>query len=81
MRKRLFLFITPDGITYSSPELSEPDVCNFQVLGYGSGVDEDEAFKDFLSHNQWVYGTEFREAICLEIKQKIYEGKSFSLKE
>ena len=80
MRQRLFLFLTPDGVTFSSPELSEPDVDNFQVLGYGEGANEEEAFVDFKSKNPWLEDTEFDEAISIEIKHKIHEGKSFSLK-
>ena len=80
MGKRLFLFLTPDGVTYSSPELNEPDVDNFQVLGYGQGSDEDVAFVDFKSKNPWLEDTEFEETISVEIKHKIHEGKYFSLK-
>jgi hypothetical protein len=80
MKKNLFLFVTPDGVTYSSSKFIDPDVENFQVLGYGEGFNEDDAFEDFLSKNQWILKTEFEEAICIGIKQKIYEGKSFCLK-
>ncbi|MCX8160572.1 MAG: hypothetical protein N3G18_06545 [Candidatus Saccharicenans sp.] len=81
MIKRLFLFITPDGVTYSSYDLNEPDVDNFQVLGYGEGENEDEAFQDFKSQNQWLMNTEFDETICIEIKHRICEGKCFRLKD
>ncbi|WP_297478000.1 hypothetical protein [Thermococcus sp.] len=57
MRKRLFMFVTPDGFTYSSPHVLSPDVDNFQVLGFGEGKDEEEAFKDFLQSNGWVLDT------------------------
>jgi len=80
MKRKLCLFVTPDGVTYSTPELSEPDVENYQVLGYGEGLNEDEAFRDFLKNNQWLVDTKFEEAIAIEIKQKINEGKSFYLK-
>jgi hypothetical protein len=80
MKKKLFLFVTFDGVTFSSDELDEPDVDNLQVLGYGEGLDEDEAFKDFLAQNQWVLEKRFEEAICVEIKNRIYKGKVFSLK-
>lgn len=38
MKKRLFLFVTPDGVTYSSSSEIYPDVDNFQVLGYGKEI-------------------------------------------
>ena len=81
MKKKLFLFVTFDGVTFSSDELDEPDVDNLQVLGYGEGLDEDAAFKDFLAQNQWVLEKRFEEAICVEIKNRIYKGKVFSLKD
>jgi hypothetical protein len=44
-RKRKFLFLTLEGITYSSPEKIEPDVDNLQVLGYAEGKSKEEAFE------------------------------------
>ena len=73
MKKRLFLFITPDGVTYSSTIKVHPDVDHFQVLGYGEG------FTDFIKRNIWILDTEFNEVICIEIKSKISEGKIFYL--
>jgi len=81
MKKRLFLFITPDGVTYSSPSEIYPDVDNFQVLGYGEGETEEDAFEDFIKQNKWVLDTEFKEIICIEIKTKISQGKIFTLKD
>jgi hypothetical protein len=51
MGKRLFLFLIPDGVTFSSLKFEEPDVDNFQVLSYGEGSNEEEAFDDFKSKN------------------------------
>ena len=48
MKRKLFLFITPDGVTYSSPDKIYPDVDNFQVLGESEGWDEEDAFKSFI---------------------------------
>ena len=79
MKKRLFMFVTADGVTCSSPELAEPDVENYQVLGYGEGSNENEAFNDFLAKNRWLINTKFVEAIGIEIKQKIHEGTFFCL--
>ncbi len=52
MRKRLFIFMTPNGATYSSPIEMYPDMENFQVLGFGEGINEEEAFKDFIENNK-----------------------------
>ncbi len=80
MKKKLFLFVTPDGITYSSPQKTYPDVDNFQVLGESEGINEEDAFKSFVDKNQWILDTDFKELICIEVKSKISRGKSFILK-
>ncbi len=80
MRKRLFMFVTPDGFTYSSPHVLSPDVDNFQVLGFGEGKDEEEAFRDFLQSNGWVLNTHFNEVTSIEVKHRIHEGQVFYLK-
>jgi len=79
MRKRLFMFVTPDGVTYSSPNEIYPDVENLQVLGFGEGLNEEEAFEDFIKKNKWVLETQFNEVICIEVKSRIYQGKRFYL--
>ena len=79
MKKRLFLFITPDGVTYSSPKHIYPDVDNLQILGYSEGVNEEEAFDSFIQENKWISDTDFKEVICIEIKTKIFQGKKFIL--
>jgi len=80
MSKKLFLFITPDGVTYSSSGKTYPDVDNFQVLGESEGINEEDAFNSFIKENRWVLDTEFKEIICIEIKSKIHKGKIFVLK-
>ncbi len=80
MSEKLFLFLTQEGVTYSSSSKIYPDVDNFQVLGYGKGVTEEEAFDDFIKNNQWLLETDFNEVISIEIKSKISQGKVFYLK-
>jgi len=80
MKKRLFLFLTPDGLTYSSSGKTYPDVDNFQILGHGEGVNENEAFESFIRENKWILDTDFKEIICIEVMSKISQGKSFVLK-
>lgn len=79
MRKRLFLFVTPDGITYSSSSKLYPDVDNLQVLGECEGIDENDAFETFIRKNKWVLDTDFQEVICVEIKTRLSKGKIFIL--
>jgi len=54
---------------------------NLQVLGWAEGlVDEEKAFHTFLKANRWVYDTDFKEIICIEIKYFIQQGKRFFIK-
>ncbi|HEC76959.1 MAG TPA: hypothetical protein ENI33_06865 [Thermoplasmatales archaeon] len=77
MKKRKFLFLTPDGVTYSSCNEPYPDVENLQVLGWAEGFNEEEAFNTFLRDSKWVYETGFREIMCVEIKHPIRKSKRF----
>jgi len=53
MKKRFFIFLTLDGITYSSCGEIYPDVDNFQVLGWAEGSTEEEAFEKFKESMRW----------------------------
>ncbi|MGB9806401.1 MAG: hypothetical protein ACPLRT_06580 [Thermoproteota archaeon] len=75
--KRRFLFLTFEGTTYSSFEEIEPDVENLQVLGYAEGKSKEEAFENFLRENKWILETSFSEVVCIEVKDRISEGKIF----
>lgn len=78
MKKRFFMFLTPDGATYSSCERRIcPSVDNFQVLGWAEGFTEEEAFGEFINTNRWIFNTNFKHVICIEVKSRIHEGKTF----
>lgn len=77
---RKFIFITSEGITFQpASESSEPDIDNCQVLGFGKGLDPENAFENMLNENSYLMGTSFDEVICFELKneERIY----FSLQE
>ncbi len=71
MKKKLFMFFTPEGRTYSSEDEIFPDVDDLQILGYGEGSDVNEAFEDFLSKNKWVLNTNFNQVNVVEIAAKL----------
>lgn len=79
MRKKIFMFLTSDGITFSSCKKTEPDVDNFQVLGWAEGCTEEDAFHNFVNSNRWILETDFEEVISVEVKSRVHEGKVFSL--
>jgi len=80
MKKRLFLFITPDGLTFSCPDLEYPDVENLQVVGWEGGITEEDAFENFLRNNSWILNTCFNKIICLEVKNEVHKAKEFFIK-
>lgn len=67
---RYFIFITTEGYTYqpSSYLSSEPDVENCQVLGFGEGEDEQNAFRNLADNNKWLLDSSFNEVIVYELK-------------
>lgn len=77
--QRQYLFITLEGITFSSAKEIEPDVDNCQIVGYAEGFNEEDAFKNLISKNPWIINTNFDELVCIEVKQQIREGKRFYL--
>lgn len=75
-----FIFITNEGYTYQPESTSaEPDIENCQVLGFGKGLDMDEAFKDMLETNPYLLETSFSEVIGMEVNDS--GKKYFQLKD
>jgi hypothetical protein len=68
MEMSKFIFITPEGKTFSPNDI---EVDNFQVIGIVENVEnENEALKRLLMENEWILETEYNvaEFICYEIK-------------
>jgi hypothetical protein len=76
---RNYIFYTTEGFTYLPDSRSDmPDVENCQVLGWGSGINAEDAFSDFKKQNHWLKNSKFNEVICVELKgEKTY---NFNLK-
>lgn len=74
-----YIFITSEGYTFQpDSDSSVPDIENCQVLGFGSGVDSDDAFRNFLKENEFLLDTSFDEVKALELANN--EEKYFYLK-
>lgn len=66
-----YIFITTEGATFQpKSQVSEPDIDNCQVLGYGDGNSSDEAFQNMLEKHNYLPRTTFDEVICLELKNE-----------
>lgn len=65
---KFYIFITSEGYTFQPDSDSPiPDIENCQVLGFGSGVDSDDAFRNFLKENEFLLDTSFVEVTALEL--------------
>ncbi|HAO92369.1 MAG: hypothetical protein A2X93_01510 [Deltaproteobacteria bacterium GWC2_56_8] len=74
-----YIFITSEGFTFQPDSDSPiPDIENCQVLGFGSGVDSDDAFRNFLKENEFLLDTSFVEVTALELANN--EERYFYLK-
>jgi hypothetical protein len=77
-----YILLTPDGYTFSpNSDGAEPDVENLQVLGFSEGVDEKDAFWNFLAENPHLGEKGFDEVICIEIKGKMESALRFYISE
>lgn len=64
-----FIFITTEGYTFKpESDFAEPEVDNCQVLGFTSGMDAKEAFKNFANEGAFYRELNFDEVICYELK-------------
>jgi len=64
-----YIFITTEGYTFQpDSEVSEPDIENCQVIGFGKGNNAQGAFENMLSENDYLLETSFDEVICYELK-------------
>ena len=77
-----YIFITAEGFTYQpGSEAIGPDIENCQVIGFGQGGDEEEAFENLVKENKYLLETSFDEVFCMELKHQDYHkySKYFSL--
>lgn len=74
-----YIFITSEGYTFQpDSDSSIPDIDNCQVLGFGSGIDPDDAFRNFLKENEFLLHASFDEVKALELAND--EERCFYLK-
>jgi len=70
---KMFIFITKEGDTYQPNGVSpDSDIENCQVIGFSKGIDENKAFKNLISENEYLLDTSFDEIICIELKNEDY---------
>jgi len=76
-----YIFISKEGFTYQpNSESIDPDIENCQVIGFSTGTDPDDAFRNFIKNNECIKKTSFNEIFSLELKSGSKEAY-FSLDE
>jgi hypothetical protein len=66
---RNFIFYTTEGYAFlPNSESDMSDIENCQVLGWGRGSTEEEAFDDFKKESLWLKDSEFNKVIGVELK-------------
>jgi hypothetical protein len=74
---RAFIFVTYEGYTYQPNSISvEPDIDNLQVLGFAFGEQEEQAFENLMTENEWLLATSFDEIECLELKHLDFHAQA-----
>jgi hypothetical protein len=59
-----FIFITIEGYTFKpESDFTEPEVENCQVLGFSSGLNANEAYKNFANEGAFYRDLNFNEVI------------------
>jgi hypothetical protein len=61
---RYFIFLTEEGFT-KTPD--DEDIENLQVLGFANGLNEKDAFNNFIKENNYLKETGFKEVIAMEL--------------
>jgi len=69
MDSKEYIFLTIEGHTLQPDNLvfHEDEIDNIQVVGFGSGANEDEAFQDLIKHYSYLLESKFNEVFCYEL--------------
>jgi len=71
-----YIFLTTEGYTFQpSTNSIEPDIENAQVIGFSSGLNEEDAFKTLLETNEYLLETEFNEIFCYPLEDNYSKSK------
>jgi len=68
-----YIFITQEGSTYQpDSDVSELEIENCQVVGFAKGNNANEAMKNLVKSNEHLLNSNFKELICIEMKNPDY---------
>ncbi len=73
-----YIFLTSEGQTFQPDSDSvEPDIENLQVIGFASGVNQEDAFKNLINENKPLSETKFDEIFCYPLGDNYENSKSY----
>lgn len=73
-----YIFISREGYTFQPDSTSsEPDIENSQVIGFASGYNSEEAFKNLLKENHFLLQTNFDKIISYELSHNFERISKF----
>jgi len=78
MKVKNYIFLTTEGYTFQAgSDCIEPDIDNFQVIGFAKGTNSQEAFYNLVKNNEYLLKTTFEEVFCYELAENYKETKAY----
>lgn len=73
-----YIFLTIEGYTFQpNSESILPDINNLQVIGFSSGIDAKDAFRNLLEIHPDLKETNFDEVFCYKLDKNYKASKKY----
>lgn len=78
MQNKHYVFLTIEGYTFQpTSEENEPDIENLQVIGFASGLNQEEAFERLIEKNDYLLHTSFNQVFCYKLDDYYKDSKKY----
>jgi hypothetical protein len=73
-----YIFLTTEGHTFQpGTDSMGPDIENAQVIGFASGLNEEDAFKNLLETDNYLLKTKFNEVFCYPLMDNYTNSQKY----
>lgn len=73
-----YIFLTFEGHTFQpDSESEEQDIENLQVIGFSSGLNQEDAFKNLIKESEYLMKTKFDEIFCYHLGDNYKDSKRY----
>lgn len=75
-----YVFLTDEGYTFqpnSDFNIVELDIENVQVIGFASGLNQENAFKNLLKKNKYLLKTSFDKIFCYQLDDNYKDSQKY----